>query len=238
MTFTVQNWCRASASANEPLYTLTNGIVVGCFRDYNYWTTDSQATASASGYFNLGSPYLGVGTEVVSGDYVNVYSTADGDRVQYLLTNTAGVITTTIAAGSYSVAATLNLTAAQFIAGYAAPILALAAPGANRMYTNVNATVAMTYGSAQFTTGGASGFQYGSSAHLAGTLVTSTEAGATIDGLTASSAWTLVPAVIAPVALSTSVNAPIYLSNDTAAFAVGTGATFVIQVKASVVATA
>lgn len=238
MTFTVQNWCRASASANEPLYTLADASITGCFRDYNYYTADSQATVSASGYFNLGVAYNGVGTEVVSGDYVSVYSTVDGSRVLYRLTNTAGVITSAIAAGSYSVSSTLSLTAAQFIAGYAAPIVALAAPGANRMYTNVSAAFAMTYGSAQFTTGGAVGFQYGSSANLAGTKVTSTLAAATLNGLTASSVWTLIPAVVAPVATATGVNAAVYLSNDTAAFAVGTGATFVIQVSANVIATA
>jgi len=238
MTFTVQNWCRASASANEPLYTLADASITGCFRDYNYYTADTQVTVAASGYFNLGSPYLGVGTEVVTGDYVSVYSSADGNRVQYRLTNTAGVITSAIVGGAYAASATLSLTAAQFIAGYATPILALAAPGANRMYTNVSAAFAMTYGSAQFTTGGAVGFQYGSSANLAGTKVTSTLAAATLNGLTADSAWTLIPAVVAPVATATGVNAPIYLSNDTAAFAVGTGATFVIQVRANVIATA
>jgi len=232
MAFTIQNWCRASASANEPLITLANSTVSGCFRDYNYYTADSQATVAASGYFN------NVAYDIVSGDYVSVYSSADGDRVLYILTNTAGVITSSIASGAYSVSASLALTAVQLIAGYAAPILALAAPGANRMYTNVRAAFAMTYGSAQFTTGGALGFQYGNTANLGGTKVTTTLAGATLNGLTASSVWTLIPVVIAPVATAVGVNAGIYLSNDTAAFAVGTGATFVIQVNASVVATA
>jgi hypothetical protein len=238
MAFLIQNWCRASASANEPLYSLASSVIVGCFREYNYYTADSQATASASGYFNLGVAYSGVANDIVTGDYVNVYSSADGNKVEYRLTNTAGVITSAIAAGSYSVSATLSLTAAQFIAGYAAPILALAAPGANRMITNVSAAFAMTYGSAQFAAGGAVGFQYGNTANLGGTKVTTTLAGATLDGLTASSAWTLIPAVVAPVATATGVNAGVYLSNDTAAFTTGTGATFVIQVRGNVVATA
>ena len=231
MAFTIQNWCRASTSANEPIVTLTSGAISGCFREYIYYTADTQVTVAASGYFNS------VAYDLITGDYVDVYSTTDGTRVRYRLTNTAGVITSALS--GYAVAsATLSLTAVQFIAGYAAPILALAAPGANRMYTDVNATFAMTYGSAQFAVGGAVGFQYGNTANLAGTKVTTTLAGATLDGLTASSVWTLIPAVVAPVATATGVNAGIYLSNDTAAFTTGTGATMIIQVTANIVPTA
>jgi len=229
MAFRLQNWCRASASANEPLYTLADASIVGCFREYNYYTSDSQATVSASSYFD------DVAYDITSGDYVHVYSSADGSKVSYRLTNSSGVISSAIVDGSYIVSATLSLTAAQFIAGYATPIVALAAPGANRMYTNVRAAFFMTYGSAQFANGGAIGFQYGSSANLAGTKVTGTLAAASLNALVASSAWTLIPAAVAPVAIATPVNAGIYLSNDTAAFTGGTAATFVVQVSANVV---
>ena len=232
MSFSLQNWCRASASANEPLYTLADASIVGCFREYNYYTADSQATVSASGYFD------DVNYDIVTGDYVHVYSSSSGNKVSYRLTNSSGVISSAIVDGSYVASATLSLTAAQFIAGYAAPIVALAAPGANRMYTNVRAVFALTYGSAQFAAGGAIGFQYGSSANLAGTKVTGTLAAASLNALTANSVWTLIPAAIAPVASATGVNAGIYLSNDTAAFTTGTGASFIIQVSANVVATA
>lgn len=232
MAFTIQNWCRASASANEPIVTLTDASISGCFRQYNYYSADTQVAMAASGYFNA------VAYDLVTGDYINAYSTSSAVAVVYRITNTAGVITSSILNGFYQAAATLSLTAAQFIAGYAAPILALAAPGANRMYTDVAANFVMTYGSAQFAAGGATGFQYGSSANLAGTKVTSTIAGATIDALTASSVWSLVPAAVTAVASAVGVNAGIYLSNDTAAFTTGTGATFVIQVTANVVATA
>ena len=231
MAFTIQNWCRASTSANEPIVTLTSGAISGCFREYIYYTADTQVTVAASGYFNT------VAYDLVTGDYVDVYSTTDGTRIRYRLTNTAGVITSLLS-GLATASATLSLTAVQFIAGYAAPILALAAPGANRMYTNVHATFALTYGSAQFANGGAVGFQYGNTANLAGTKVTTTLAGATLNGLTANSVWTLIPAVVAPVATATGVNAGIYLSNDTAAFITGTAATMIIQVTANIVPTA
>ena len=235
MAFTIQNWARSTASMNEPLQAVTPGggasVTWGCYREYLYYTADSQATVSASGYFNI------VNAEIATGDYVSVYSSTDLNRITYRLTNTAAVITTSFNTTG-SIVATLSLTAVQLIAGYAAPILALAAPGANRMYTSVNAAFSMVYGSAQFTTGGALGFQYGATANLAGTKVTSTLAGATLDGLTASSVWTLIPVTVAPIATATGTNAGIYLSNDTAAFAVGTGATLIVQVAANIVATA
>jgi hypothetical protein len=86
--------------------------------------------------------------------------------------------------------------------------------------------------------GGAVGFQYGATVNLGGTKVTGTLAGATLDGLTASSVWTLIPAVVAPIATAIGVNAGIYLSNDTAAFTTGTAATMIIQVTANIVPTA
>lgn len=232
MALTIQTWARVSVSANEPIVSTTNG----CFRNYNYYTADTQATVAASGYFNAGVTGGGVAYDIVTGDYVAVYSTTDASLMTYRLTNTSGVITTSLVTGS--VRATLSLTAAQFIAGYATPIVALAAPGANRMYTDVSAQFALTYGSAQYTTGGALGFQYGNTANLAGTKVTSTIAAATVNGLAASSVFALIPAAVTGTAIASVVNQGIYLSNDTAAFAVGTGSSWIIQVNARVVPTA
>lgn len=238
MALTVQNWARASVSAAEPLTTLTSGTIVGCYREYNYYTADSQATVAASGYFNAGTAYAGVSADIVTGDYVDVYSTADGTLMKYRLTNTAGVVTSTLQGDSGVVRSSTTLTAAQFIAGYATPILVLPAPGANRMYTDVTAQYILTYGSAQFAAGGATGLQYGNTANLGGTKVTATTAGASIAALTANSAWAQVAVTVVPVALATAVNAGIYLSNDTAAFTTGTGASLLVNVNARVVPTA
>lgn len=237
MALTIQNWARASVSASEPLVTLTSGVVVGCFRQYNYYTADSQATVAASGYFNAGVAYGGVSADIVTGDYVNVYSTADGTLLTYRLTNTSGVVTSSLT-GSGVVRATLSLTAAQLIAGYATPILALAAPGANRMYTDVSAQFNFTYGSAQFTTGGNLGLQYGNTANLAGTKATSVLTNTQVNGIAASSAAAIIPATVAPAAVASIVNAGLYLSNDTAAFAVGTGTTIFVNINARIVPTA
>lgn len=229
MAFTIQNWARASVSANEPLVTLADASISGCFRQYNYYSADSQASIAASGYFD------DVAYDIVTGDYVNAYSSADGNNIVYRLTNTSGVITASALPGSSVAQGSLSLTAVQFIAGYATPILALAAPGANRVYSNVRAQFSLDYGSAQFANGGAIGFQFGNSANLAGTKVTSTLAGASLNALTADSVWELIPVAVAPVASASAVNQGIYLSNDTAAFTAGTAATFIIKVQADIV---
>ena len=69
MAFTIQNWARASVSGNEPIITLQSAVVEGCFREYSYYSPiDTQATVSASGYFNK------VAQDVTTGDYIKVYS--------------------------------------------------------------------------------------------------------------------------------------------------------------------
>jgi len=234
MALSIQTWCRASASANEPIISAT----VGCFREYNYYTADTQAVVSASGYFNGGVAYGKLSPDIVTGDYVSVYSSTDGTLLKYRLTNTAGVVTSLLAPAGNTVMSSTTLTAVQFIAGYAAPIVVLPAPGANFMYTNVRMAVRLVYGTAQFAVGGATGLQYGVTANLGGTLVTATTAGAAIAALTANSAWSVVAATVAPVALATAVNAGIYLSNNTAAFTTGTGATLQVVVLADLVYTA
>jgi hypothetical protein len=90
MALTIHTWCGASASTNEPLDSANSRE---CLREYNYLTTDSQATVSASGYFNGGVAYKGLSNDIVTGDYVNVYSSADSSLLKYRLTNTSGVIT-------------------------------------------------------------------------------------------------------------------------------------------------
>lgn len=230
MAFTLQNWARASVSALEPTTTLTSNIVVGCFRDYNYYSpTDSQATVAASGYFNS------VSYDIVTGDLVRVFSLTENDYITYQLTNTSGVITSTPVGGS--VQGRLSLTAAQLIAGYAAPIAipGFAAPGANLMFSNVFAQFLFTYGSAQFTTGGNLGIQYGSTANLGGTKATSVLTNTQVNGVAANSVAAIIPVTVASAAVAAVANLGLFLSNDTAAFAVGTGTTVIVKVEATLV---
>lgn len=76
MAFTIANWGRSSTTANEGVVTLTGGVKVGCFREYNYFSpTDAQGVIATAGYFNA-----------VAGDL------AVDDRISAALT---GVVSTT-----------------------------------------------------------------------------------------------------------------------------------------------
>ena len=125
------------------------------------------------------------------------------------------------------------VTAAQFKAAYGTPFVMIAAPGASKMIVIKQAVLAMTYVSAQYTAGGATGLQYDTTAHLAGPLASATIAAATINAYAATSDTGLSWADTSG-ASSAKVNKGIYLSNDTAAFATGDG-TFNVHIWYSVV---
>ena len=127
------------------------------------------------------------------------------------------------------------VTATQFKAAYATPLLVLAAGGANTLIVVNRAVLAMTYVSAQYTAGGATGLQYGSTAHLAAPKATATLAAATINADAASTS-NMVAGAIADIPFSTSANTALYLSNDTAAFATG-DSTFVLHLWYTVIPT-
>jgi len=241
MAFNVQNWARNTVDANEPygaLQSPTPGGYTGCYREWLYTSpTDTQATVSASGYFNS------IGFGLATGDLIKVYSVTEGTYVTYIVTSTQGIdptaapVITVAQVGSYGVSSRFTFTAANIIAGYATPLALLAAPGANLMYTNVSAEFVWTYGSAQFTTGGNLGVQYGNTANLGGTKCTSTFTNTQVNGIAANSISSLIPVTVAPTATASIANTGLFLSNDTAAFAVGTGTTVLVTVQALVVPT-
>lgn len=235
MALLIANWCRASASANEPVVTLTSGVITGCFREYNYQTTDTQVVVSASGYFNAGVTGAGVAYDLVTGDYINVYSSADASLIKYRVTNTSGVITVATVSGVATFNPTVSLT--QFLAAYATPLLVAAAPGAGLVYTNVRAVMTFTYGSAQLANGGDSYLQYTNTANGAGPIATSSVSGTGIAALVASSAWAYGSgATTASPATPTVTNAGLYLTNATAPFITGTAATFALRIRAEIMA--
>jgi hypothetical protein len=246
MTFSIRNWARSSVSANEPAESVTDTsisgspVIYGCYREYLYQTADAQATVAASGYFNQNTSgtaiaYNGVAVDIVTGDYVKVYSSADSSLVTYRLTNTSGVITTSFVGGTVTLTPTVSLT--QFLAAYATPLLVAAAPGAGLVYTNVRAVISMVYGSAQLANGGDSYIQYTSTANGAGPMATSSVSGTGIAALTASSAWAYGSgATTASPATPTVTNAGLYLTNASAPFITGTGATFTMKLRAEILA--
>ncbi len=239
MAFTIQNWCRASTSANEPLLTLTDTTVVGCFREYNYYTADAEATVSASGYFNAGVAYGGVGTDLVTGDYINSYSSTSLSRVTYRVTNTAGVITVTLVSGV--VTSTTAITAAMFNGMYVAPITLLAAPGANRILVLESVVLAPSnLLTTDYAAGGVVHVQYTATTNGGG-LVTSGTIAATEFTADAETTTSIIrPLTVSgnsAVAATLIPNAPLCLSNQTQAFTTGT-ITYNAYTRATLVAAA
>jgi len=239
MAFLVQNWCRASASANEPSVTLTSGVIVGCFRQYNYQTADTQAVVSASGYFNLGTAGSGVSYDIVTGDYVSVYSSTDASLFRYRLTNTSGVITSSLVEGS--VQSVVAITAAQIFAMYTTPITLVAAQGANRILVLESTVLAPSNAlTTDFTSGGVVFVQYTATTAGGGLAASGTVAATefTSDAETTTSIFMpLTTSGNSAVAATLIPNAPLCLTNATGVFATGT-ITYNAYTRARVVATA
>ncbi len=279
MALTLQTWGRASVSANEPITTLQDASIIGAPRIYTYDTGDTQATVAASGYFNAGVANQGVSRDLVTGDVILVWSTADGTFVWYSVTNTAGVITTavfstaapvgtaditnnavtfakiqeiatvtllgnptggttevsevTLGAGlafsgsTLTVAAAtgrsvaVTMTAAEWNGMYAAPKQIVAAPGANLMHVVDSVVFEVNYGAAQYAGGGAAALQYSNTVNGAGTLATAAVAAAAVNGITADSTFSLLPAQLAVVANALVANQGLFMSNLTGAFTTG-----------------
>ena len=128
-------------------------------------------------------------------------------------------------AGGY---AQVTMSAAQFNGAYAAPLLLVAAQGANTMIIVDSVQLVMTYGSAAFANGGVVAVQYDSTANGAGVIASSTEAAADFFAV-ASTVFKLNGGlVLAP--FTTCANKGLYLSNITGAFTTGTGSAFIVKV--------
>jgi hypothetical protein len=131
--------------------------------------------------------------------------------------------------------AQVTMSAAQFNGAYAAPLLLVAAPGANTMIVVDSIALVMTYGSAAFAAGGVVAAQYDSTAYGAGVIATTTESADDFFA-TASTVFKLNPgAVLAP--FTTCANKGLYLSNVTQAFTTGTGSAFIVKVRYHLIST-
>lgn len=123
--------------------------------------------------------------------------------------------------------ARVALTAANLQAMYAAPVQIVAAPGANAYLIPDTISFEMTTTSTQFTGGGIVGFQYDTTVHLAGTLVHAGSIPAAVVTAAAGSSVTGLWAASGANGLTMPLNKGIYISNQTAAFATGTGTAIV-----------
>ena len=122
---------------------------------------------------------------------------------------------------SYLNVVEVSLTAAQFNGMYATPVSVIAAPGANKAIIVNHAVLNMTFGSAQFASGGAVGLQYGSTNHLGGAPASATEAATDFTGAAASTLFRFGGGLSTGALVSAAANAAVYISNATGAFTTG-----------------
>lgn len=121
------------------------------------------------------------------------------------------------------------ITMTQLIAGYATPVplIAAGAAGTNIIVQKVMFTATTT--STAATGGGVLEFQIGNTIHGAGTATTATVAAAVVTAAAGTSYTTVIP-----VSYTGTAATGLYLSNQTAVFAAGTGATFIVDVWYSI----
>ncbi len=132
--------------------------------------------------------------------------------------------------------ATVNMTLAQFLAMYATPFQILAAPSAGLAHVVHSCVINQHYGSAALVGGGAVGLQYGNTAHLADAPASATEAATDFTSAAASTMFRFQGGLSTGVAVLDAAATAVYISNDSAAFTVGTGSTFTVDVWYSTVA--
>lgn len=132
--------------------------------------------------------------------------------------------------------ATGAITAAEFKGMFAAPKEIIAAQGANKVIKVHGFVLNLDYGAAQFTTGGVTSLQYGPVIEGGGPIITTAIAAASFNNAVADSVYSTANAAIVTTSLL-SENLGVYLSNQTAAFAVG-DSTFTYYIWYSVVTTA
>ena len=190
---------------------------------YSYSSsTDPITTIDDSAYFD------DVFRTLNHGDLIYIVD-SNGDSSQRVVSSVTGATPVTTAAFDSSgpiLTSTVTVSAANFLAMYATPLVLVAAGGANTMHIVHDVAYEVDYGSAQFAAGGAVGVQYDSTANGAGTAASATVAAATFNGYTADSVVG-ADGALASAASSTVVNKGLYLSNATAAFTTGDSVVYV-----------
>jgi hypothetical protein len=199
-------------------------------------TTDSTATALAANYITSQAANIAAANFAVTSNPFQWFSNdcvllSASDGLTFCSINSTFTSLTAISLPTQfggDQIANFTLTAAQFNTMYTTPIQVLPAQGAGTFTVIGKITMELVYGSAQFTGGGAVGFEYGNSAHLAGTLATNTEQATDFTGATANTVYLFggISGNGSEVTTANGANTAIYISNQTAVFAAGTGAVF------------
>lgn len=117
--------------------------------------------------------------------------------------------------------AKVSLSAANFNGMYAAPVVLVAAGGANTLHVVERIAYEVDYGGAQFAAGGVVAAQYDNTANGLGAPASATTAAAVFNAFVADGVVGSAGSLASATAAAT-VNKGIYLSNQTAAFTTGT----------------
>lgn len=202
-SFAVQVTAVSSTSVTVESTGLTTSI--GTANIVNHAVTYAKIQQASAADVLLGNPTGGAADyqEVTLGNGLDFASTALEVKPSYL--NVVEV----------------SLTATQFKGMYATPVKVIDAAGANTVIVVDSVVLNLTYGTTQYTGGGAVGLQYGSTAHLAGVAASSTEAAADFNAVTADTLFRIDGGLSTGADLGTATNADVYISNDTAAFTAG-----------------
>lgn len=124
---------------------------------------------------------------------------------------------------------TVNLSAANLIAMYATPVSIVPAVTSKAIIIDSMEFI-ITRTATAFTGGGVVAVQYDSTANGAGTATTATIAATVVTGAAGKTYTARIPVVLSDVASASISGIGLYISNQTAAFAAGTG-TAVVKVK-------
>ena len=175
----------------------------------------------------LNSNFGAIAAALTSGANGNIrIGNASGTYTDGAITSTGGTITITPGSGTLNVDtapslmqhATISLSSSDIIGMYAAPKLLIAAPAAGKNIIVEKAMLKMVTTSTAFTGGGATHVQISNTVDGGGTDTTATFA----SGIVTAGAGTSYTVNI-PVSYTGTAATGLYLSNDTAPFAAGTG---------------
>lgn len=210
---------------------------------------DAIATIVAADYFASAVYQLSLNDMIyISGsDAVGMYIVTTLDRAAGSIELTSASLTGTvntanIATGAVTSAkladglvqsALVDLTLAELIGCYAAPVVLVAAPGANKKLMLHRANLWINYGGTVLADGGAVHIQYDSTANGAGVKASGTLAAATLIAATADTSFGFAP-VDTTLVDSTSLNKGLYLSAATQDFTGGTGSVYKVLIQYSV----
>lgn len=144
-----------------------------------------------------------------------------------IFTNTGTVAAPIFEQGGGSM--TVNLAASDIIAMYTTPVLIVPAVTGKAIVLDSMA-FDITRTSTAFTGGGVVAVQYANTANGAGTATTGTIAASVVTGAAGRTITTRIPVVQSDIASASIIGIGLYISNQTAAFAAGTG-TAVVKLK-------